>query len=193
MRRHGEMLASKIDRNLTASGRSSSRARAVPPPAQQVLSLQERLLEEAGLTPDKRIELAKRVLETIERGLEAVTVKGPRSVRVPDNMARMRAVELGIEILGLRAARRQRTGPAAVVVAFGDAPSKVPRISRASASRTRRRNPRAATRPEIAVTSTVFGATVESRSGLHRRPPSSTPTPASRSSRGRRHPRPQVA
>jgi hypothetical protein len=79
------------------------------------------------MTPEKRIELAKRVLETLERGLEAITVKGPRSLRVPDNMARMRAVELGVEILGLRASRRQSSGPAAVVIALADASSKVSR------------------------------------------------------------------
>jgi hypothetical protein len=69
---------------LTAPSASSPLTRAVPPPAQQVVALQERLLEEAGLTRDKRIELTRRLIDSIERGLEAETVKGPQSVTVPD-------------------------------------------------------------------------------------------------------------
>jgi hypothetical protein len=92
--------------------------RAVPPPGQQVAALQERLLEEAHLTRDKRIELTKRLIESIERGLEAETVKGPQSVTVPDNMARMRAAELLAQLLnvGTAASRRESNTATSVVI-----------------------------------------------------------------------------
>jgi hypothetical protein len=101
----------------TASSAFASLTRAVPPPAQQVADLQERLLEEAGLTRDKRIELTKKLIESIERGLEAETVKGPQSVTVADNMARMRAAELLAQILnvGTAASRRESTASPSVV------------------------------------------------------------------------------
>jgi hypothetical protein len=104
--------------NMTASSAAALVTRAVPPPAQQVADLQERLLEEAGLTRDKRIELTKRLIESLERGLEAQTVKGPQSVTVPDNMARMRAAELLAQVLnvGTAASRRESSGPPSVII-----------------------------------------------------------------------------
>jgi hypothetical protein len=104
--------------NMTASSAAARVTQAVPPPAQQVADLQERLLEEAGLTRDKRIALTKRLIESIERGLEAQTVKGPQSVTVPDNMARMRAAELLAQVLnvGTAASRRESKEPPSVVI-----------------------------------------------------------------------------
>jgi hypothetical protein len=103
---------------LTASSASALVTRAVPPPAQQVAALQEQLLEEAGLTRDKRIELTRRLIESIERGLEAETVKGPQSVTVADNMARMRAAELLAQLLnvGTAASRRESSASSSVII-----------------------------------------------------------------------------
>jgi hypothetical protein len=102
----------------TATDQSQLGTLAVPPPAQQVAALHERLLEEAGLTHEKRIELTKRLIESIEQGLEAMTVKGPQSVRVADNMARMRAAELLAQILnvGTAASRRESSTAPSVVI-----------------------------------------------------------------------------
>jgi hypothetical protein len=93
-------------------------SRAIPPPAQQVAALHEQLLEEAGVTRDKRIELAKQLIESIELGLKADTVRGPQSVTVADNMARMRAAELLAQVLnvGTAASRRESTGPPSVII-----------------------------------------------------------------------------
>jgi hypothetical protein len=103
---------------MTTSSASVPLTRAVPPPGQQVAALHERLLEEAGLTRDKRIELTKRLIESIEQGLEAETVKGPQSVIVADNMARMRAAELLAQLLnvGTAASRRESKEPPSVVI-----------------------------------------------------------------------------
>jgi hypothetical protein len=89
----------------------------VPPPGQQVAALHERLLEEAGLTRDKRIELTKRLIESLERGLEAETVKGP----VRDGPGQYgphaggRAAGPGAQ-RGTAASRRDSSGPLSVVI-----------------------------------------------------------------------------
>ncbi|HWC05333.1 MAG TPA: hypothetical protein VHF87_21470, partial [Methylomirabilota bacterium] len=73
---------------------------------------------EAGLTRDKRVELTRRLVQSIELGLEAMTIKGPQSVIVADNMARMRAAELLAQLLnvGTAASRRESSGPPSVVI-----------------------------------------------------------------------------
>jgi hypothetical protein len=68
--------------------------------------------------PRPQIDRSPQVRESIELGLEAETVKGPQSVTVPDNMARMRAAELLAQLLnvGTAASRRESKEPPSVVI-----------------------------------------------------------------------------
>jgi hypothetical protein len=68
------------------------------------------------LTLEEQDARRHRILQRIDEGLEAETVRGPQSVPVPDHMARMRAAEIGVEVYGLASPKRETKGDASTVI-----------------------------------------------------------------------------
>jgi len=76
--------------------------------------MKKRLLD-IVLSDDGKLELARKVVAAIEDGLTAETIRGPQSLTVADNMARMRAAELGVEVLGLVTTRETKSEGGVVI------------------------------------------------------------------------------
>jgi hypothetical protein len=88
------------------------------------------------------LELARRLVETLEDQLKAETIKGPNDTPVADNMARMRAVEAGIALLGMEPARKTEGKETTVLVQVNEArwladPAPQPHPVEAAASQVR--------------------------------------------------------
>ena len=84
-------------------------------PKQQALEVQQQMLQRV-LSDDEQLQLARKSISTLEKALDAETVKGPNDTVVADHMARIRAAEGLTEVLGLRGRRAAGDNKGGVIV-----------------------------------------------------------------------------